>query len=224
MLKVADVRALLAEQFDTQNFVIDKSGVKMVEIIGESFIADEETIFCKPNQDYIERELQWYMSMSLDVNDIPGGAPEIWKQVADKNGMINSNYGWCIFNGGNYNQYENTRLELQKNPYSRRAEMIYTRPSMHEDYNRNGRSDFICTNSVSYFIRDGHLISHVKMRSNDAIFGYRNDYAWQKFVQEKLAAELGVPAGNIIWTASSLHVYERHFKFIEEFLSGQSSY
>ena len=52
------------------------------------------------------------------------------------------------------------------------------------------------------------------MRSNDVIFGYRNDYAWQKWVLEKLANDLGAKPGYIIWQVQNLHIYERHFNLI----------
>jgi thymidylate synthase len=54
------------------------------------------------------------------------------------------------------------------------------------------------------------------MRSNDAVFGYKNDYAWQKHVLQELVNELGWynQIGDIYWNVASLHVYERHFKFI----------
>ena len=54
-------------------------------------------------------------------------------------------------------------------------------------------SDFICTNSVAYYIRDGKLNCSVSMRSNDVIYGYKNDYAWQQFVLYELAEELSQP-------------------------------
>src|SRR5699024_5148531 len=104
----------------------------------------------------------------------------------------------------------------KKNPNSRRGVMIYNRPSMHYEHDQNGMSDFICTFANSFFIRDEKLVSHYIMRSNDSVFGYNNDYAWAKHVQQKLADDLDIESGDLIWTASSLHVYERHFKFIEE--------
>ena len=58
-------------------YVTDKTGVKMLEIRGASFIADEASIFGTVNYEYVERELEWYKSMSLSVNDIPGGPPAI---------------------------------------------------------------------------------------------------------------------------------------------------
>jgi thymidylate synthase len=57
------------------------------------------------------------------------------------------------------------------------------------------------------------------MRSNDAVFGYNNDYAWAKFVQNQLAYDLEIEAGDLIWTATNFHVYERHFEFVEELVN-----
>lgn len=218
---VYDIRHQLINELHDQNFVTDKSGVKTIEIVNASFLADEAAIFGTPNQDYIERELKWYRSMSRNVNDIPGGPPEIWKMVADKNGMINSNYGWCIYSEENGYQFAKVVDELVKSPLSRRATMIYTRPSMHEDYNKNGMSDFMCTNAVQYFIRKGKLHASVYMRSNDAVFGYKNDYAWQKYVQQQVLEAINgkrstvYDIGDLFWNVSSLHVYERHFKLVE---------
>lgn len=219
MQKVSDIRAKLIQKYKDQDFVTDKSGVKTIEVIGESFIADEDWIIRKPNYEYIERELEWYKSQSLKVEDIPGETPAIWKQVASRHGKINSNYGYLIWSNENYRQYNNVLEELKANPNSRRAVMIYNRPSMHYDYNKDGMSDFICTYANTFLIRDGKLISHYLMRSNDAVFGYDNDVHWAMHVQKRLAEDLDVECGDIIWTATNLHVYERHFKFIEELMN-----
>lgn len=211
---VADIREYFQLAKAEGNYVTDKSGVKMLELISASFVADQPAIFGKVNQDYVDRELAWYKSQSLNVNDIPGGPPAIWKQVADKEGFINSNYGWCVWSPMNGNQYDRAVTELKNYPDSRRAVMIYTRPSMWNKYNINGMSDFMCTNAVQYVIRHGQVNAIVQMRSNDVVFGYKNDYAWQKYVLDLVAADLDVPAGVILWNAGSLHVYERHFDLI----------
>lgn len=202
-------------------------GSRTIEIVGSMFIADEESIFGEVNKAYVEREEQWYNSMSLNVNDIPGGAPAVWKSVADKDGFINSNYGWCIYSDDNECQYDRVYLELNKNAESRRAIAIYTRPTMWLDFNKNGRSDFMCTNTVQYLIRDGAVHAIVNMRSNDAVFGYKNDRAWQQHVLERLTFDLNdknkflyskrkdYEVGNLYWQTGSLHVYERHFHLID---------
>lgn len=219
MKRVSDIRALLIQKYKDQDFVTDKTGVKTIEVIGESFIADEDWIIRKPNYEYIDRELKWYKSQSLYVEDIPGETPTIWKQVASKDGRINSNYGYLIWSKENFYQYRNVLAELVGNPNSRRAVMIYNRPSMHRDYSDNGMSDFICTYANTFLIRDGKLISHYLMRSNDAVFGYDNDVHWALYVQKQLAKDLNVQVGDLIWTATNLHVYERHFKFIEDLIN-----
>jgi thymidylate synthase len=195
---VKDIRQHFKDLLRHKVFVTDKTGVKMLEIVGANFVADEKAIFGNVNYDYVERELDWYKSKSLSVNDIPGGPPAIWKQVEDN--------GW---------QYENVLAELRKNPESRRATMIYTRPTMWKDYNHNGRSDFMCTNAVQYMIRNNALHAVVQMRSNDVVFGYKNDYAWQSYVLDNLCLETGVQRGDIHWNVGSLHVYERHFDLVK---------
>lgn len=218
-MNVSYMRQMIIDKYLSEDFVIDKTGVKTVEVIGATFIADEDYIIRKPAYAYIERELEWYKSQSLNVNDIPGETPQIWKSVASTEGKINSNYGWCIYSEENGNQYKHVQRELRNNPNSRRATMIYNRPSMHLDYNRDGMSDFMCTYANTFYVRDNKLVSHYLMRSNDAVFGYNNDYAWAKYVQNQLAEDLGIEVGELIWTASNFHVYQRHFNFIEELIN-----
>ena len=214
------IKGLIKSKYINDVFVTDKTGCKTIEIINAVFEADEDFILRPPNQEYIKREIAWYESQSLNVSDIPGETPAIWKAVSDKNGKINSNYGYLVHSEENYSQYLSVLAELGNNPESRRANMIYTRPAIQMEAFSNGMSDFICTNNVQYFIRDGKLITSVYMRSNDAVFGYNNDLAWQTYVRDCLINDLETDTykrylpGPIYWNVGSLHVYERHFKFI----------
>ena len=212
---VANIRKKFLDALANGEFVTDKTGVKTIEIMNAAFIADEPAIFGTVNHEYVARELEWYKSMSLNVYDIPEPVPAIWKAVADKDGFINSNYGWCIYSEENGYQFKNVVEQLKANQDSRRATMIYNRPSMHQDFNKNGMSDFMCTNAVQYLVRNGHVNALVYMRSNDAVFGYKNDFAWQKHVLDQVAEETGIPAGKIYWNVASLHVYERHFELVK---------
>lgn len=210
-MNVNDIRRMFIEE--------KKRGVPVgdtYELTGVSFIADEETIFGEPNYDYIASEIDWYLSGSLNVYDIKPRPPRIWALVSDRNGIVNSNYGHLIFSDENHKQCYNVIKTLIQDPTSRQAVMIYTRPSMHYDAFENGRYDFICTNTVQYLLRDGKLNAVVNMRSNDVVFGYRNDYAWQQYVLTALAEELDVAPGTITWQVGSLHVYSRHWHLIPE--------
>ena len=222
LMQTKDIRDQFIDLYNKKDYVTDKTGVKTLEIVGASFIADEETIFGTPNYQYIKNEIEWYISQSLCVDDIPEKTPEIWKQISSIEGRINSNYGYLVFSEENHKQYKHVSSQLLCDPNSRRAVMIYQRPTMHDDFCVDGMSDFICTNAVQYMVRDNAVHAVVQMRSNDVVFGYRNDYAWQKFVLDHLVKDLNVlgennySAGDITWQVGSLHVYERHFKFIEK--------
>ena len=217
MITIAAVREYFINQLKFSKFTTDRTGAKTIEMIGASFIADEDAIFGEPNQDYIDAELEWYDNQSTNINDIPYGdePPKAWQYAANSHGEINSNYGHLIYSDKYYCQYEKVLNELEANPDSRRASMIYTRPSIWQEYNENGKNDFICTNSVTYYIRDNLLHAVVQMRSNDVIFGYRNDYAWQKDVLNGLCWEMHIDAGTIHWQVQNLHVYERHFDLVK---------
>ena len=226
---VNDIRQHFIKELNDENFVTDKTGSKTIELIGASFIADEDAIFGEPNKDYIEQEIEWYNSESTNIYDIDRGVdavgndmepPQAWKYSANKFGEINSNYGLLIYGEKYFEQYENALDELIKNPDSRRACMVYNRPSIWLEYKENGKNDFICTNAVTYYIREGYLDCVIQMRSNDVIFGYRNDFAWQKHVRDTMINDLNhskmnVKAGDIYWQVQNLHVYERHFNLVK---------
>jgi thymidylate synthase len=219
MRTIKEIRDLVAQKYKAAEFV---NGT--VELIGESFIADQPTIIGKVNDDYVRRELNWYLSESLNVNDIEGKTPAIWKAHATPDGLINSNYGYLTMSRENGSQFSYVLLKLIEDPTSRQATMIYTRPTMHQDWNEDGMSDFVCTNTVQYLMRNGKLDVVVQMRSNDIVFGYRNDYAWQKYMQDQLVFALqdvyhDLEAGTIYWNAASLHVYERHYPLIEKYIA-----
>ena len=221
-MNVASIRQHFIDELAAGNFTVARDGSKTIELIGASFVADEEAIFGEPCHSYIEAELAWYNKQSRNINDIYGPQrepPKAWQMSANMHGEINSNYGYLIFNAANGNQFNNVLEELAKNPNSRRASMVYQRPSIWDDYNCNGKNDFICTNAVTYYIRDGVVHCVVQMRSNDVVFGYKNDYAWQEYVLERLVDSLNrygnnYATGTITWQVQNLHVYERHFKLV----------
>jgi len=192
-LEIDQIRTYFRNELDNERFTTDRNGGKTIELIGASFYADEPAIFGTPNQDYIDAELAWYESQSTNINDIyvDRDPPKAWEMSANRHGEINSNYGHLIFSDKYHNQFDQVVRELRRNKDSRRASMVYQRPS-------------IWVHSV------------VQMRSNDVIFGYRNDYAWQEYVLYALADELSVDTGTIHWQVQNLHVYERHFDLVKQ--------
>ena len=219
-----NIKELLINEFKNGNIKETKLGVKTVELQNVQFIADKDHILREPNYDYANREIEWYKSQSLNVYDIKGNVPEIWKQCADVNGDINSNYGWMVYSKENGSQFNNCLWQLVNDPATREAVMIYNRPSMHVDATSNHKKDFCCTFSVQCFLnsyKDGYKLKYiVYQRSQDAVFGFNNDILWHMHVYNELLEELNkklaspIYKDNIICNVGSLHVYERHFKFL----------
>ena len=228
MKNTYDIFKEFQQKYAQQDFRIignDVQESKTLEIQNAHFEVDKPWIVRKPNYDYFEKEKEWYLSESLNVNDIPGGAPIMWKKCASQLGYINSNYGWCVFSKENGNQFYNCAQHLIDDPHTREAIMIYNRPSMQYDYNKDGMHDFMCCQNVQYFLNEYDeknimLDCIVNFRSCDAVYGFNNDSLWMNYVQDKLAEYLReetgkhVVSGRIFWNAGSLHIYERHFKYL----------
>ena len=228
MHSVKDIRELFIGELKDEAFTIDKTGQKTIEVIGANFLATEPSIFGTPSKEYIDAEIKWYESGSTNIYDINGeikAPPAAWKYAADARGNINSNYGHLVFSDKYYSQYERALEELWENPDSRRAQMIYNRPSIWTEFDENGKSDFICTNAQTFYIRDGVLMMVSQMRSNDVVFGYKNDYAWAQHLMDRFVDDYNslayvhgkdrIEKGMLTWQVMNLHVYERHFDLVK---------
>ena len=93
MLTVNDIRQYFIQELQNENFTVDRTDQKTIELIGASFLADEKAIFGTPNAEYIDAELDWYLNCSTNINDIrsENGPPKAWQYAANKYGEINSN-------------------------------------------------------------------------------------------------------------------------------------
>ena len=153
---------------------------------------------------YAEAEWQWYLSGDNNIKklgELYGKVPEIWKRMADKEGYVNSNYGWQWKRG---NQLDEVIEMLKAYPRTRQAAIsIYDRK---EGYMYD--NDTPCTYAVQFTIVAQHLNMCVTMRSNDLWYGFCNDqYCFSK-LQELVATETGLLIGSYYHFAHNLHLYD----------------
>jgi len=153
--------------------------------------------------DYAEAEWQWYLSGDNNISklgELYGKVPEIWKHMADKEGYVNSNYGWQWKRG---DQLDEAIDLLKTNPKTRQAAIsIYDRK---EGYMYD--NDTPCTYAVQFTIFKDKLDMCVTMRSNDLWFGFCNDqYCFSK-LQELVATKVGIEIGEYYHFAHNLHLY-----------------
>lgn len=157
---------------------------------------------------YAFAEWQWYLSADRSIyklKELYGSVPKIWQNIADENGLVNSNYGAYWF--GN-NQYDKVVDILKKDPESRRASLSIYNADNIDQYEK----DTPCTYAINFTILNDKLNMTVMMRSNDLWFGFCNDqYCFSK-LQEKMSKDLDVEVGTYFHFVNNLHIYNRHLK------------
>ena len=200
----------------------------LVELTDVSFTIPHEIKYVdvpskKTDISYCKEELAWYLEGIPNIKSNERVAStKIWQQISADDGSVNSNYGFRIFANTTGRQFDNCINSLIQNKFSKQAIMIYTFPEIHK-YKNDGihaKSDMICTIYVQLLIRNDKLEYYVYMRSNDAFYGFQNDYFWHRYVHTIVLKHLrkkylSLEFGSIHWHATSFHVYPRHFKFLE---------
>jgi thymidylate synthase len=154
-------------------------------------------------EDYAEAEWQWYLSGDRSINklgDIYGKIPQIWFDMADKFGNVNSNYGWQWQRNG---QLDRVVQMLQDNPDNRQCAISIYDGKEIDDYSH----DTPCTYAVQFTIVHGRLDMCVTMRSNDLWYGFCNDQYQFSKLQEMVSKRLKIETGVYYHFAHNMHLY-----------------
>ena len=153
--------------------------------------------------EYAEAEWQWYLSGDRNIaklGELYGKVPAIWKRMADKNGNVNSNYGW---QWQREDQLESIIYQLKNNPETRQAAISIYDAKECKDY----VNDTPCTYAVQFTILNNKLNMSVVMRSNDLWYGFCNDQYQFSSLQMLVAHETGYDVGTYYHFAHNLHLY-----------------
>ena len=153
--------------------------------------------------EYAEAEWQWYLSGDRNISKLGllyGKVPAIWKRMADKDGNVNSNYGWQWKRS---DQLENVIETLKNFPETRQAAISIYDGKEISKY----KHDTPCTYAVQFTILHGKLDMSVLMRSNDLWYGFCNDQYQFSNLQMYVAQKLDLPIGIYYHYAHNLHLY-----------------
>ena len=153
--------------------------------------------------EYAEAEWQWYLSGDRNIaklGELYGKVPAIWKRMADKNGNVNSNYG---YQWKRNNQLDYVIEKLKKHKHTRHAAISIYDCKEHPGY----KYDTPCTYAVQFTNVENRLNMCVTMRSNDLWYGFCNDqYCFSK-LQELVCKETRLDIGTYYHFAHNLHIY-----------------
>ena len=162
---------------------------------------------------YLCREFLAYFNGSLKVSDGLATASKFWLTLADKDGNINSNYGYYIFYEEikeHQNQFNWVINSLIRNSDSRRAII-----NINQSYHKSNTKDFPCTVSIQFFIKENILHCEVSSRSTDVITELPYDMGFFSFIHELLYQRLRekrlkkLLLGNTVMRTSFTQIYDK---------------
>jgi len=152
---------------------------------------------------YAEAEWEWYISGDPSIKalgDIYGKIPPIWERMADKDGNVNSNYGWQAQRGDQLNKVV---LMLNETPDTRQATISIYDGKEIDKY----ATDTPCTYAIQFTILNNKLNMCVTMRSNDLWYGFCNDQYCFSELQRYVAMRIDKEVGEYYHFAHNLHLY-----------------
>ena len=159
----------------------------------------------KWSEEYAEAEWQWYLTGMPNIKmlgEIYGKIPEIWKRMANKEGYVNSNYG---YQWERNDQLGNVIAMLKANPDTRQATIsIYDGKEVNDGTYQH---DTPCTYAIQFTIVHNRLDMCVTMRSNDLWYGFCNDQYQFSKLQEMVSKRLDIETGVYYHFAHNMHLY-----------------
>lgn len=135
------------------------------------------------------------------------------KNYSDDGEVFNAAYGHRWVNHFGYDQLERAVAMLRSDPNTRRA--VIDMWDGHTDLGADSL-DIPCNLLICPRIIGRRLNFTVYNRSNDAVFGcWGANAVHLTFLQEWMAAALGVGIGEWVQVSNDLHIYERHWPLFD---------
>ena len=162
----------------------------------------------KFNLTYAEAEWNWYLSGDPRISklgDIYGKIPLIWKKMANKNGEVNSNYG--------YQWQRNNQLKYVVDKLKSKHDTRHATISIYDGKeNQMYKNDTPCTYAIQFTVVDNKLNMSVYMRSNDLWYGFCIDQYCFSSLQSLVSSMTGYKVGTYYHHAHNLHLYNDKIK------------
>ena len=180
----------------------------------DSFKFDSEDLG-RLDYDYIEKFYDWLISGSTDTEEAFKEYPNVAKFLKKpENSLLPDNFN-TFYGPRIVGQREQVVNELKSNPNSRRAVISILKDSDLILLGTDEKLEFPCTDSATFFIREGKLNCHLHMRSQNMVTVVKLDmYLWARFTCE-MAKELGVETGTFSSSIVSAHVFERDQEYLQ---------
>jgi thymidylate synthase len=193
---------------------IDGTPAKRKQIIGYQFKFDNSTDVVPlvrsrfiPTKDAL-REMQWiWIMQSNKVQDLRVLGCKYWNQWEKEDGTIGPAYGMQLAKSvfGHKNQLDYILHELKNNPDSTR---ILTELWNTSDIDNMSLTP--CIHLTQWSVNNGKVHLEVRARSQDFALGLCSNVYQYSILHKKVCQQIGLPAGDMLYTIHNLHYYDRH--------------
>jgi thymidylate synthase len=161
---------------------------------------------------YAIGEFIWYNSRNTNASSIEPFS-KYWGKIAESDGTVNSNYGYCIHDKFTFDQWNMVKELLKRDRHTRQAIIHIKEPRNVID---NPTKDLNCTIALQFLLRNNKLDMITTMRSNDIWLGLPYDVFNFTCMQMQMAMELDVEIGVYYHNVGSLHLYKKDANKITE--------
>ena len=167
----------------------------------------------------IAYELLWFLRGESNVTWLQENGVTIWDEWAAPDGELGPVYGvqwrsWPTPDGGHVDQISEVLRTLRENPDSRR---IIVSAWNVADLPRMALAP--CHALFQFHVADGRLSCQLYQRSADLFLGVPFNIASYALLTSMVAQQVGLRAGDFVWTGGDCHIYDNHVDQVREQLS-----
>lgn len=168
--------------------------------------------------EYAEAFWQFMISGGTDAEEAFKEYPNVAKFIAKpKSDVLPANFN-TFYGPRIVAQLPALLKELKEKPNSRRVVFQILQEQDQALLDSDESLEYPCTDSVTYYIREGKLYAHCHMRSQNCAIVMQLDFYLQGKLMEFIAKECGVELGDYTHTMVSAHVFERDFDYVKGFI------
>jgi thymidylate synthase len=158
----------------------------------------------------------------LKATDGLAKTSKFWLSLTDRNGNINSNYGYYVFyepikdHGNQYNWAKNVILANQDTCRS----II----NINQSYHKSNTKDFPCTIGIQFYIKNNVLYCEITSRSTDVITGLPYDMGFFSFIHELMWKDLcengitNLELGTTVMKTTFTQIYDKTLQKAHEII------
>jgi thymidylate synthase len=167
----------------------------------------------------IAYELLWFLRGDRNVGWLREHGVTIWDEWAAPDGDLGPVYGvqwrsWPTPDGGHVDQISGVLEQLRTDPTSRR--MVVSAWNVGEIPQMALPP---CHTLFQFYVADGRLSCQLYQRSADLFLGVPFNIASYALLTHMVAQQVGLEAGDFVWTGGDCHIYDNHVEQVREQLS-----